>query len=258
MSYQKVFIIMFCLMALASPVRADLRWELQSTENQLTLNGSCDTDVHIELYESENFELDPLYTAVAPCVDGTFTHDDNLLKWGILDGQYKLVVESDRHTVRDFTIKEPPVTTEEALAREAREKGLPLEVGLSADQIFENAQASFGQKLYSLETDLITMQESLKDTTYPDFIKIGLGGALSGIETLTKKLGEAFFVVESRNFEEKNTSIESLPTLDTTTKQTTEPVIEKTEDTEVATPTPSEEVTEGAQTVTEEVVTPSE
>lgn len=194
-----------------SPVKADLRFELQSEENQLTLTGSCDADVHIELYEGENFELDPLYTAVAPCTNEAFAHDDNLLKWGIADGQYKLVVEGDRHTIRDFIVKQPPVTTEEMVAREAREKGLPTEVGLSADQIFENAQASFGNKLYSLETDLITMQESLKDTSYPDFIKVGLSGALSTVEVVTKKLQETFFIVEQRNFEEKATSIESLP-----------------------------------------------
>ena len=257
MQLTKALIITLGLLAFASPVKADVRWDLQSEENQLTLAGSCDTDVHIELYESENFELDPLYTAVAPCTEGAFAHDDNLLKWGIADGQYKLVVESDRHTVRDFTLKEPPVTTEEALAREAREKGLPTEVGLSANQIFENAQASFGAKLYSLETDLITMQESLKDTTYPDFIKIGLGGALSGVEALTKKLSEAFFVVEQRNFEEKATSIESLPTVEVpieSTNTTTE-VVETAEGT---TETVSEEVKEDAQTKSEEVITPSE
>lgn len=209
--YSKISFLVASLFLFALPAKADLRFELQSDKNQLTLSGSCDTDVHIELYEGENFEVDPLYTAVAPCANGTFAHDDNLLKWGIADGQYKLVVEGDRHTIRDFTVKEPPVTTEEAVAREAREKGLSGDIGLSADQIFENAQASFGAKLYSLETDLITMQESLKDTSYPDFIKIGLSGALSTVEVLTKKLEETFFAVESRNFEEKSTSIESLP-----------------------------------------------
>ncbi len=242
MQLTKALIITLGLLAFASPVKADVRWDLQSEENQLTLAGSCDTDVHIELYESENFELDPLYTAVAPCIEGAFTHDDNLLKWGIADGQYKLVVESDRHTVRDFTLKEPPVTTEEALAREAREKGLPTEVGLSANQIFENAQASFGAKLYSLETDLITMQESLKDTTYPDFIKIGLGGALSGVEALTKKLSEAFFVVEQRNFEEKATSIESLPTVDRAPTESMGSTTEVVETAEGTIETVSEEV----------------
>ena len=258
MHYTKALIIALGLLAFASPAKADVRWDLQSEENQLTLTGSCDTDVHIELYESENFELDPLYTAVAPCTDGAFVHDDNLLKWGIADGQYKLVVESDRHTVRDFTLKEPPVTTEEAIAREAREKGLPTDVGLSANQIFESAQASFGAKLYSLETDLITMQESLKDTTYPDFIKIGLGGALSGVEALTKKLSEAFFVVEQRNFEEKATSIESLPTVDTAGTETTDIVTQTVEPTGESVETTGEQTEEESQATPEEVTTPSE
>ena len=206
------YIFFLSLLSLPLQVSADVRWELQSEENNLTLSGSCDSDVHIELYESENFELEPLYTATAACSNNTFAHDDNLLKWDIADGEYKLVVESDRHTVRNFIIKEPPVTTEEAVAREAREKGLPAEVGFTANQVFENAQASFGTKLYSLETDLITMQEALKDTTYPEFIKIGLNGALGIVEGATRKLADAFFIVEQRDFVDPNTSIESLET----------------------------------------------
>lgn len=224
-------------------VRAELRWELQSPENNLTLKGSCESDVHIELYESENFEVDPVYTAVAPCIDGEFGHDDDLLKWNIPDGEYRLVVESDRHTVQNFIVKEPPVTTEEAVAREAREKGLPAEIGFTADQVFENAQNSFAQKLYSLETDLITMQESLKDTSYPEFIKIGLGGALSVVETATQKLSEAFFVVEQRDFVNSSTSINSAETTPKTE------VVSGEDETKVETPdletvpenTPSEE-----------------
>ena len=212
-SVSAIFFLALGIFLTPSQVRADLKWELQSAENQLTLSGSCDNDVHIELYESDNFELEPLYTATAACIDNVFTHDDNLLKWDIADGEYKLVVESDRHTVRDFTLKEPPVTTEEALAREAREKGLPAEVGFTANQVFENAQASFGSKLYSLETDLITMQEALKDTTYPEFIKVGLSGALGIVEGATKKLADAFFIVEQRDFVDSEASIESLETV---------------------------------------------
>ena len=214
MRYSTPFIFLLALSLFVFPgqVKASVLWELQSEENNLTLTGSCDSDVHIELYESENFEVDPVYTAVAPCIDGEFGHDDDLLKWNIPDGEYKLVVESDRHTVRSFIIKEPPVTTEEAVVREAREKGLPEEVGFTTDQVFENAQNNFAQKLYSLETDLITMQESLKDTSYPEFIKIGLGGALSVVETATQKLSEAFFVVEQRDFVNSSASINSAET----------------------------------------------
>jgi hypothetical protein len=204
--------LLVSLFGLPGYVQAEVRFELQSQENSLTMTGSCESDVHIELYESENFEVDPIYTSVAPCISGQFAHDDNLLKWNIPDGEYQLVIDSDRHTVRSFIVKEPPVTTEEAVAREAREKGLPAEVGFTANQVFENAQASFAEKLYSLETDLITMQASLKDTTYPEFIKIGLGGALSVVEGATQKLSEAFFVVEQHDFVDPSSSIESLET----------------------------------------------
>jgi hypothetical protein len=247
------YALIFTLSFLPSVAFADTKWELQSDENNLTLSGSCEADVRIELYETDNFEVDPLYTAVAPCSSESFSHDDNLLKWGMADGTYRLVVESNRSTVRSFTIKEPPMTTEEAVAREAREKGLPTDVGLSANQIFENAQASFGQKLYSLETDLITMQESLRDTTYPDFIKIGLGATLGLVEGATKKLAEAFFIVEQRDFvetvvPETGTVEGSLPEIapETSTEPTLESEAEESVTQETA---PSEEVTPETSTI---------
>jgi hypothetical protein len=228
-----IFAFILTITFMPGSVYADTKWEMQSNENNLTLSGSCETDVHIKLYETDNFEVEPIYSAVAPCGSGSFAHDDNLLKWGIADGEYQLVVESDRNTVRSFTIKEPPVATEEVVAREAREKGLPTDVGLSANQIFENAQASFAQKLYSLETDLITMQESLKDTTYPDFIKVGLGATLGVVEGATKKLSEAFFIVEQRDFMETGVPEaaaieESLP--ETVSETATEPPKENKSD----------------------------
>jgi hypothetical protein len=209
---QGIFVLIG-LVVFVSPAQAELQWELQSGENQLTLKGSCDTDVRIELYESDNFELEPTYTATAACFDGAFAHDDNLLKWEIADGEYRLVVDSDRHTVQSFVIKEPPVTTEEALAREVREKGLSAELGFSANQVFENAQASFGEKLYALQTDFLTMQTALKDTTYPDFIKVGLGASLGLMGSTLEQLADTFFTVEQRDFVDPSTSIESLETV---------------------------------------------
>ncbi len=206
-------LLFISLLALTpSLVKGVSSWELLSAENNIEIKGLCTTDVRVELYEGNNFEVDPIYVATAPCTNDTFVLSDDVLRWDIPEGMYKLVVDGERATVKDFTVKEIVMTKEEVVNRELLAKGLPGEIALSADQVFENAQASFGQKLYSLETDLVTMQEALKDTTYPNFIKIGLGGALSIVEGATKKLGEAFFVVEQRDFVDPSTSIETLET----------------------------------------------
>lgn len=248
---QFTFLLLLGALVFPSGVKADVVWELQSVENNLTLGGSCDSDVHIELYESENFELEPLYTATAACIDSTFIHDDNLLKWDIADGEYRLVVESDRQTVKTFTIKEPPVTTEEAVAREVREKGLSAELGFTANQVFENAQASFGEKLYALQTDFLTMQTALKDTTYPDFIKVGLGTSLGLMGSTLEQLADTFFTVEQRDFADPSTSIESLETTPET--EDISAPLETTTENMVPETVPEEALSEGVPT---EVVSP--
>ncbi len=199
------------------------------------MKGVCSMDVKAELYSGDNFESDPSYVATAPCVNDAFVLSDDLTRWAIPEGTYKLVVDGERSSIKDFTIKPIEMTKEEAVNRELLAKGLPSEIALSADQVFENAQASFGEKLYGLQLDLVTMQSSLKDTTYPEFIKTGLGGALSLVETTLAKLNEIFFVVEQRDFQESTKEEPATGTTDTVVPLV--PSGETNTDTSTGTPT---------------------
>ena len=109
-------------------------------------------------------------------------------------------------------------------------------MALSADQVFENAQAGFSEKLYALQLDLITMKTALADTSYPGFIKVGLGGALGTVESALGKLNEAFFVVEKRDF------VEPMPTTFENPSTPTETEIEVNEVKEEPVVLPTEEV----------------
>lgn len=202
----KYLVLTLSFLCLPVMAGAASSWELLSAENNIELKGVCVADVRVELYEGNNFEVDPVYVATAPCVNDAFGLSDDVLRWDIPEGTYKLVVDGERGTIKDFTVKEIVMTQEEVVNRELLAKGLPGEIALSADQVFENAQASFSEKLYGLQLDLVTMQVSLKDTSYPVFIKTPLGGALGVVESTLAKLNEAFFVVEKRDF------VETMPT----------------------------------------------
>jgi hypothetical protein len=187
---------------LSSPFVSQAASDIQflSTENIIEMKGGCNSDVRIELYEGDNYELEPIYTATAPCNGDTFQISDDVLRWDIPEGTYKLVIDGERESVQNFLLKEPEMTMEETVNREAIANNLPSELSKSANDIFESAQASFGEKLYAMQTDFLTMQTALKDTTYPDFIKIGLGASLGLMGSTLEQLADTFFAVEQRDF----------------------------------------------------------
>jgi hypothetical protein len=199
---QKVFLSVAIFTSIMIPLSAEAASDIQflSTENIIELKGACLTDVRVELYESENYEVEPIYTATVPCTNDNFQVSDDVLRWDIPEGTYKLVVDGERATVQNFLLKEPVMTIEERVNREAIANNLPSELSKSANDIFESAQASFGEKLYAMQTDFLTMQTVLKDTTYPDFIKVGLGASLGFVGSALENVANAFFVVEKRDF----------------------------------------------------------
>ncbi len=253
MNRYKYFLFLFGILA---PLTAHgaVSFELLSQQNTLEMKGVCAGDVKIELYEGTNFEADPSYVATAPCVNDSFTLSDDLTRWAIPEGNYKLVVDGERTSIKGFAIKPVEMSKEEAVNRELIAKGLPGEMALSADQVFENAQASFSEKLYGLQLDLVTMQGSLKDTTYPDFIKTGLGGALGLVETTLAKLNEVFFVVEQRDFTEPlpETKSDVEPSMPSEVVPENSPAQENQE-VLPGTETPQEESSESMPPQTEEV-----
>lgn len=216
-SKQILWLLTFWL--LPSVVSADTSWRILESKNTLSLEGSCAGEtVKVELYRMGDTEK-PRYTSAARCVEERLVFSDNLLQWNLEEGGYRVVLDGVKNDARNIVIEYPAIMPAAVPASEEVSAHTPavivpaaVEMTVTPEEAFEDAQANFGTHLVAMQDAFSVMQLRLAETKYPSFMKLGLEGALSGLGTLLENLNALFWQVESRDVYQEEESDEVVPT----------------------------------------------
>ncbi|MSU74671.1 hypothetical protein EXS57_02740 [Candidatus Kaiserbacteria bacterium] len=161
-------------------------WEkTDSQTNQVHVRGTCTDKQEVTVYLFTGNGTEPIYNAGAHCVKGIFDYVDDLAKWNLPEGTYRVMVGEGQsganfNHVEDVVIDDPILQSETALPSDPNSS-------------FENQAGNVVTSMQSMSQSIDVMIQSLDNTTFSSPLKAVFSGLLNSIKTMLVGVTEAVF-----------------------------------------------------------------